>query len=84
MIFLRGFNMSVNFIKIEPSECKGCRVCVEACPKSCISIGSDINSIGYQYAKFDNKGCIACGLCFYVCPELGAITVYKGEKEEVK
>jgi formate hydrogenlyase subunit 6/NADH:ubiquinone oxidoreductase subunit I len=84
MAFLRGFNMSVNFVKIEASECKGCRVCVEACPKGCISIGSAINNIGYQYAKFENKGCIACGLCFYVCPELGAITVYKGEKEEIK
>ena len=75
--------MSKNFIVIKPSECKGCRVCVEACPKGCISIGSDINSLGYQYAKFDkSKGCVACGMCFYVCPELGAITVYKDEKEE--
>ena len=71
--------MSKNFVKIEPSECKGCRLCVETCPKKCMSIGSEVNNIGYQYARFDeDKGCTACGLCFYVCPELGAITVYKG------
>ncbi|MCF7792237.1 MAG: 4Fe-4S dicluster domain-containing protein [Victivallales bacterium] len=71
-----------NFVKIEPDECKGCKVCVHACPKECLHIGSDINKIGYQYAKFEDKGCTACGLCFYVCPELGAITVYKNEEEE--
>jgi len=71
-----------NFVLIEPSECKGCRICVEACPKKCIKIGSDINKMGYKYAKFEDKGCIGCGLCFYVCPELGAITVYKGEEKE--
>lgn len=72
-----------NFIVIEPSECKGCRVCVEACPNHCIFIGSKINKSGYQYAQFDEtKKCIACGLCFYSCPELGAITVYKDEERK--
>lgn len=71
-----------NFVKIKPNECKGCKVCVQTCPKGCLSIGSDINKIGYQYAKFEQRGCIACGLCFYVCPEPGAITVYKDEEEQ--
>ena len=69
------------FVKIEPNECKGCKVCISTCPKGCLYIGSDINKIGYQYANFKDKGCTACGLCFYVCPELGAITVYKDEEE---
>jgi 2-oxoisovalerate ferredoxin oxidoreductase delta subunit len=70
-----------NFVKITPNECKGCKVCIATCPKGCLYIGSDINKIGYQYAKFEDKGCTACGLCFYICPELGAITVYKDEEE---
>ncbi|MCF7928787.1 MAG: 4Fe-4S dicluster domain-containing protein [Spirochaetales bacterium] len=69
-----------NYIVINPDECKGCRLCIEACPFQCIVIGSDINSLGYQYAKFEKPDCTACGLCFYACPEPGAITVYKAEK----
>lgn len=69
-----------NHIVIEPSECKGCRLCVESCPKECIVIGSDINVLGYQYARFAKPGCTACGLCYYVCPEPGAITVLKGAR----
>ncbi len=73
--------MSDNYIEIEPSQCKGCRLCVEACPHQCIVIGSHINEIGYQYARFEKHECIACGFCYYICPEPGAITVYKGEKK---
>ena len=72
-----------NFIRIKTSECKGCRLCVEACPNDCIKIGSKINELGYQYAVFDKEDCCtACGFCYYVCPEPGAITVYKNEDQE--
>lgn len=74
--------MAHNFIKIDERECKGCRLCVEACPKHCIEIGAKINEIGYQYAVYANPNCIACGFCYYVCPEPGAITVYKDEEKD--
>jgi NAD-dependent dihydropyrimidine dehydrogenase PreA subunit len=78
--------MANNYIVIHKSQCKGCRICVEACPHKCIVIGSDINDLGYQYARFDKHECTACGFCYYACPEPGAITVYKstskGEKNE--
>jgi len=69
-----------SLVVIEPSECKGCRLCVESCPKECIVIGSEINGIGYQYARYTGRGCTACGICYYVCPEPGAITVIRGDK----
>ena len=47
--------MALNFVTIQSSECKGCRLCVEACPKECLVIGSAMNEIGYQYAKFEQK-----------------------------
>jgi len=72
--------MGINFAHIESSECKGCKLCVDACPKDCIEIGTNINEIGYQYAVFVHHRCIACGFCYYVCPEPGAITVYKNEE----
>jgi len=70
----------MNYITIEPEECKGCRLCVEFCPKKCIAIGSSINKIGYQYAEFKSEKCTACGICYYVCPELGTITVFSGRE----
>lgn len=73
--------MGHNYIIIDSSQCKGCRLCVEACPHKCIVMGSDINEMGFQYARFEGEGCTACGFCYYSCPELGAITVYKNEKQ---
>ncbi len=72
--------MDENRVIIEADQCKGCRLCVETCPNHCLVIGSEINVLGYQYAKFDNPNCTACGLCFYMCPEPGAITVIKADK----
>ena len=71
--------MSKNYIEISSNECKGCKLCIEACPKKCITISSDINELGYQYAVFNSSGCTACGFCYYICPEPGAITVVKGD-----
>lgn len=73
----------MNHITIEPEGCKGCRLCVEFCPKKCIAIGSHINKIGYQYAEFKSEKCTACGICYHICPEPGAITVFV-DKETVK
>lgn len=72
----------MNRITIEAEECKGCRLCVEFCPKKCITIGPTINKIGYQYAVFKSEECTACGICYYVCPEPGTITVFT-DKENV-
>lgn len=71
------------FVKIEPDECKGCERCVNACPKAVLKIGSELNFMGFTYARYEGVGCIGCGACFYNCPEPGAITVFEesGEPE---
>lgn len=68
-----------NYVVIEADLCKGCRLCVETCPKHCISIGATFNKLGYQHARFESEACTACGMCYYACPEPGAITVYRKE-----
>lgn len=73
-----------NHIRIDPERCKGCGVCVNGCPRECISIGSTLNKMGYTAAQFEQKGCVACGVCFYSCPEFGAISVYKAQRDPAK
>lgn len=69
----------MNYVYVEPDECKGCRLCVHYCPNNCLTIGSTINQLGYQATIFRSDKCTACGICYYVCPEPGAITVHANE-----
>ena len=63
-------------IEIRRDECKGCGLCLVACPVHCIEISNTLNVMGYSPAYYSGQGCTACGICFYVCPEPGALTVY--------
>ncbi len=64
-------------VEIDPEECKGCGLCVEACNPKCLVLAEHLNRYGYHPATYLGHGCNGCGLCFVVCPEPGAITVYK-------
>ncbi len=64
-------------IKIDEDECKGCGLCVEACPPKVIELGNHLNHYGYRTAAYLGRGCTGCGICFMACPEPGAITVMR-------
>ncbi len=52
-------------------RCKGCELCVEACPKKIVKISDKINSQGYQPATVEEmEKCIACAMCARICPDL--------------
>lgn len=71
-------------IIIDNEICKGCYLCIQACPQKVISICQTPNSSGVYTAEFskhkNNTGafCIVCGSCYQVCPDM-AIEVYKTE-----
>ncbi len=65
-------------VKILKERCKGCGLCVQACPKNNLSLGKKFNASGYAYAK-PGDDCIGCGICAELCPDI-AIRVYKEEK----
>jgi 2-oxoglutarate ferredoxin oxidoreductase subunit delta len=64
-------------VTIDTQECKGCGVCVDACPPKCLMLLPELNSYGVHPAHYTGEKCSGCGICFYVCPEPGAITVYR-------
>jgi len=61
-------------LKINPSMCKGCGICVAFCPKSALEM---VN--GKVQLKIDNE-CILCGTCELRCPDYA---IYIDENQEV-
>ncbi|MBQ7016258.1 MAG: 4Fe-4S dicluster domain-containing protein [Firmicutes bacterium] len=56
--------------------CKGCGLCVSACPKKIIALNQEsLNEKGYApaYCTEPDK-CIVCGFCCTICPDI-AITI---------
>jgi NAD-dependent dihydropyrimidine dehydrogenase PreA subunit len=63
---------------VDEAKCKGCSLCVIACPNHALELGKKLNKMGYHPVQFvETKACTACGVCFYACPEPSAITVFK-------
>lgn len=64
-------------LRIDEQECKGCGLCMEACPPKVIRMSDGLNHYGYRTALYAGAGCTGCGVCFMACPEPGAITVLR-------
>jgi NAD-dependent dihydropyrimidine dehydrogenase PreA subunit len=64
-------------VEIDWSECKGCGLCIHACPPGCLRFAKELSGYGVHPAEYTGTGCTGCGICFYCCPEPGAITVYR-------
>jgi NAD-dependent dihydropyrimidine dehydrogenase PreA subunit len=64
-------------LRVDEAECKGCGLCIEACPPKVIRLSEGLNHYGYRTAQYAGAGCTGCGICFLACPEPGALTVYR-------
>jgi Pyruvate/2-oxoacid:ferredoxin oxidoreductase delta subunit len=73
-----GKTTAHGLVVIHEDECKGCALCVEACPVHGLEIApARLNRIGYHPVQFLDCGCTGCGVCFYACPEPGALRVVR-------
>ncbi len=71
-------------IQINLHLCKGCSLCVAACPPAVLVQSQFLNRQGYYAISYTGSGCTGCGICFYVCPEPGAITVRKRKESKTE
>jgi len=50
---------------------------VESCPPKCLFLAPELSGYGVHPVRYTGQDCTGCGICFYCCPEPGAITVYR-------
>ena len=69
-------------VVINEDRCKGCALCVDACPKDVLALaGRKVNVHGYPYVEaIKADDCVGCASCGIVCPD-GCITVYRKKKD---
>ncbi len=67
-------------VVINIEKCKGCEVCISACPNEVLAISNEVNSKGYHYAIKVNSECTGCVNCAIVCPD-AVITVYREKRQ---
>jgi 2-oxoglutarate ferredoxin oxidoreductase subunit delta len=68
-------------VVIDTERCKGCDLCIVACPSNVLALSKDANTKGYNYSYMTNPdNCVGCVACAYVCPD-ACITVYKVKME---
>lgn len=60
--------------------CKGCGLCIQKCPKECMSWSDMLGVYGTPAVKITDE-CTACGLCETNCPDC-AIAVEKKKKSK--
>ena len=65
-------------VMINELVCKGCGLCVRACPKNVLALSrTKLNAKGYHPAEPVNpEACIGCASCARTCPDV-AIRIEK-------
>jgi 2-oxoglutarate ferredoxin oxidoreductase subunit delta len=73
--------MARGTVQFDIDTCKGCELCIEACPQESLQLSPGINKLGYHYAVLIKDNCTGCINCALVCPD-AVITVYREEKKK--
>jgi 2-oxoglutarate ferredoxin oxidoreductase subunit delta len=61
-----------------PERCKGCRFCIQLCPRGVLQMSEQTNAKGYhlpEIAPGKETACVHCDFCTMVCPEFAIFTL---------
>ena len=65
---------------IDKSRCKGCALCVMACPRNVLRISERYNGKGlHPVEAVREKKCSGCGFCYIMCPDIVIEVIQKHE-----
>jgi 2-oxoglutarate ferredoxin oxidoreductase subunit delta len=70
--------MAKGWVHIDEDRCKGCNLCVDACPQRVLTLRLDhFNAKGYHPVWLeDPDACTGCTICAVICPDV-VFTVYR-------
>ena len=72
------------WIEVNENHCKGCSVCVSACPQDVMSLNMDrLTPKGYHPVFLHAEGCTGCAICAVVCPD-AALTIYREKQPKAE
>ncbi len=64
-------------VVIDKDRCKGCGLCIAACPNQVLAFSGELNKSGYNVVRMKNpEACVGCAFCAQTCPDI-AIEVYR-------
>jgi 2-oxoglutarate ferredoxin oxidoreductase subunit delta len=65
------------WIEVNLLFCKGCELCVNACPQQVLALDMDrLTPKGFHPISLVKEGCTGCAICAVVCPD-SALTVFR-------
>jgi 2-oxoglutarate ferredoxin oxidoreductase subunit delta len=70
--------MAKGSVYIDENRCKGCSLCVDACPQHVLALSSKrFNAKGYRPVELVvPEKCTGCAVCAIICPDV-VFTVYR-------
>ncbi|MBT3295714.1 MAG: 4Fe-4S dicluster domain-containing protein [Verrucomicrobia bacterium] len=57
-------------VRVDLERCKGCELCVDACPRDLLIMSKRLNTKGYRVPdNHSDERCVGCRQCVDMCPE---------------
>lgn len=64
----KSVTKSKGTVDIAIEVCKGCELCIPACPPDVLTMSTAVNHLGYHYPELSD-GCTGCAACLLICPD---------------